>query len=890
MGTVLRRLLSRFRQHTIDRDLAEEIASHKADLQAALEADGHSPQEAARLAAVRFGGARQVRERAGDEWQFAFIASFGRDLRLAARSLRRRPGFAAAAIATLALGIGTSTAIFSVAYGVALRPLPYADPDRLVRIYEVNPSESAGSRTVSDATFHAWRTDAPAIESAARFMSASAWALANAPDAPTFHVMLVSPAFFDVLGVRPILGSGFHSEATSSSDVRDIVLSYGAYRRLFGDRTDIENFEVAFDKAGRNRVLGVMPASFAFDEPVDGWRAESVPLPIPRIIRGWRYGRVVARLKPGVTLEQTAHDVAAVSAALGRQFPKTNEGWTASVEPLRSAVAGSFGRATVFLLAAVAVVLLVACFNVGSLLMARAVSRDRETAVRISLGAGSADLLRLWLAEAVMLGVAGASVGVLLAGLGVSALKSAAPPFVPRLDAIRLDGPAFLMAVGGLVVAIVIFTIVLAGRSSARPSLGRGAAGPTSVGDDPRRMRLRMLLLIAQCSGAAVLVVLAVMLTRSVSKLLATDLGWQPAHVISLTADPPVTSRRPWFQYVQWSDDVLRGLRTTPGVRDAAVSSQVPLSGATNAETVARGRGKPDDDGRRWPATWHRVTDGYFSTMGVRLVEGRGFESRDRFSEKQMTAEAREDRATEGVAIITLSVARSLWPNQSPIGQYVWQPDLENLPRQVIGVVDDITVRNIGEENTLNVFMPWTQASGSPKLLVRAEGDVTVLVPAIRSVLQSVSAGTRVDQIVTLDELVRRTTAQPRFTSKLVALFGASALLLAAVGIYGTQWYLVGIRTREIGVRLALGAPRRLVVSTVLRAGLAPAFVGAAIGLAVAAILGRLFSALFFGLATVDVTSLAIGAACLIGAAIAAAIGPALRAGRVDPMTALRAD
>jgi hypothetical protein len=284
------------------------------------------------------------------------------------------------------------------------------------------------------------------------------------------------------------------------------------------------------------------------------------------------------------------------------------------------------------------------------------------------------------------------------------------------------------------------------------------------------------------------------------------------------------------------------------------------------------------------------VTDSYLEVMGVRLVEGRGFDVRDRFTEAQMTDSAVR-QSSEGVAIITRSVERAIWPGESAIGQYVWQPDVEDLPRQVVGVVDDIDIRAVGEEPTLQVFAPLTQSTtANLHLLVRADGDAETIVSAVRSVLQSVRPGTRVDQIVTLDELVRRTTAQPRFTSRLVALFGAASLLLAAVGIYGTQWYLVGIRTRELGLRLALGAPRRLIVSSVVWAGIAPAMVGGAIGLGLALLLGRAFGALFFGLATADAASLAIGASCLVAAAAAAAIGPALRAARVDPMVALRTE
>ena len=592
-------------------------------------------------------------------------------------------------------------------------------------------------------------------------------------------------------------------------------------------------------------------------------------------------------------MAQATAEIAAVSVRLGHDFPKTNAGWTATAQPLRDVVAGSFGRATGLLLAAVAVVLVVACFNVGGLLMARAVARDRETAIRIALGAGFGHLLRLWFAESTILGISGAALGLLLAYLGVTALKAAAPPGIPRLDSIALDGPALGVALLALLIAVGVCTAVLARRSSTRQSIDRWRSGPAEVGDDKRRRRLRAMLLVAQCAGAATLVVLAAMLTRSFASVLSSNLGWRPQRALSMSVAPPMSSRRPWFQYVQWSDDLIASLEKTSGIRSAAITTRVPLSGSVFTVVLARGRGKSTDDGRRWPAVSHRVTNGYFDVMGMRLIEGRRFDVRDRFTDIQMTAEEAADRASHGVAIVTQSVARALWPGQSAIGQSLWLPDtdVDNIPRTVVGVVDDLQFRAVGEDAALHVFSPWTESSsGLPRLIVRTSGDPAAIVPAVRAVLQSVSAGTRVDQIVTLDDLFSRTTAQPRFTSRIVALFGGVALLLAAVGICGTQWYIVGVRTRELGLRLALGASRGWIVSNVLWSGLTPALAGGVIGLAIAAGLGRVFRSLFFGMATVDVASLVGGAVVLAIAAAAAALGPAVRASRVDPIIALRSE
>ena len=355
------------------------------------------------------------------------------ELRLALRGLARRPGFSASSIATLALGIGASTAIFSVAYGISLRPLPYAAPDRLIRIYEANPANGELEHDVAIGTFHAWREGAASIESAALFQRTSPRFLARDIDAPAVTVLSVSPAFFEVLGVRPLLGDGFRAEASYTRFTADeAVISFAAWHRFFGGARDVIGKSLEFEGAGDNdvvRVVGVMPEGFLFGAPVDLWRpTRLVELPIGSALRLWRYDGVVARLRPEATLDRALAELRAISATLARDYPKSNAGWTASVESLRASVVGEFGRATWMLLASGAVVLLVTCLNVGGLLTARAISRQRETAVRIALGAGSWRLLRLWICEAAVLAVLGGAVGLLLASVPCGLAGSGGQP------------------------------------------------------------------------------------------------------------------------------------------------------------------------------------------------------------------------------------------------------------------------------------------------------------------------------------------------------------------------------------------------------------------------------------------------------------------------------
>jgi putative ABC transport system permease protein len=897
LGSLWRRLVMLFGRDRLARDLDEELGGHYDALREAFEADGHPPGEAARLARLRLGGAVQLRERAHDEWRLGALEGFGHDLRLAARSLRRRPGFATAAIATLALGIGASTAIFSVAYGVSLRPLPYPHPDRLLRLYEANPANRQLEQDVSDGAFQAWREGAASLESAALYSRGYRWTLALGAERERVTTMSVTPAFFDVLGVRLLMGDGFKPERQYTRfTTKEIVLSHEIWQRLFSGRADIVGSTVT--EVGGNdddvyRIVGVAPRGFVHSQPVDIWRVQIIELPVGRALHNLRYDRVVARLKPGVTIDQARMELEAAAARLAAAMPSTNTGWTVTVKSLHASIVGDFARATWLLLAAVAVVLFVACLNVGGLLVARAVARERETAVRAALGAGAGRLLRLWLAEAAVLGVSGAAIGVALAWLAVSALKAAAPPGIPRLEAVALDWPTLAVAALATALAIASFTVAPLSRARRRELAGGLRTGSAGAGDDASRNRTRTAITVAQCAGAALLVMLAALLTRSFIKLNAFDLGWNPSGVLSLSPSPPAPRelRRPWYRYLEWSDRLIARLESTPGIASAAMTTRLPLGTVTYQSTVARGRGrKTSSEDLRWPAITHSVSDGYFALMGIQRTSGRLFDPTDRFNEGQINGTAPVER---GIAVISESAAKTLWPGQSAMGQALWLPDIDTTSwREVVGIVDDIQFRAVGESPALHVFVPRSQHStGGFLLLVKADGpDAASIVPAVRGVVEAIEPGTTIDQLVPLETLVSRATAQPRFTSRTVAAFGALALVLAAVGIYGTLSYLVGARTREIGIRLALGAARRSILATVMWRGLGPAVVGGLIGLAAALALARSFRSLLFEIDPIDLTSLAAGAAALSLVAVAATLGPARRASRVDPVRALRSE
>jgi len=814
----------------------------------------------------------------------AWLDDAARDVRYAVRGLIRRPGFSIAAIATLALGIGAATAIFSVAYGVSLRPLPYPQPDRLVRIYEANLSKGLPAHDVSFGAFQVWRAGVRSIVGIAAVSKPGARTVAHG--GPRLATIRVSPSFFDVIGVRPMIGPGFKTEEQYlQSRADEVILSYRTWQLLFGGRSDVIGQIVTLAGAGDDdpyRVVGVMPRDFSFDESPDIWMPEYLPSATAARWRSERTERVIARLAPGAAIPRLQSELDAACAQMSRETPAVSAGWTAAVRPLHASIVGDFARATWLLLAAVAVVLVTACLNVGGLLAARAIARERETAVRMSLGAGAWALIRLWIVEALLLCSAGASLGVLLAWTGVAALKSAAPPGIPRLDAIAIDRPTLVVALASMLVAAVLFTLA---------PLREARISTSTIGAQPRRP-MRMALTAAQCAGAATLVILAAMLSRSFLKLLAIDLGWQPRRVVAVQAEPrtPRENRRPWFARVEWSDRVLAALESSPGVDRAVLTTQLPLGPSPYQVLVGRGQGKTSTDEGRWSVIEHKITDRYFDLMRIRLVEGRAFARDDRFSEPAMTDQAR--RPDEGVAIVSVKTARTLWPGEPALGKTIWSQICNTKWRRVVGVVNDVQFNAVGEEPALHVFIPWTQDSASARVyvFVKATGSATTAAAAVRDTIRGVAPGAEVDLVAPLESLVERATAQPRFTSRLVAAFGLLALALAAVGIYGTLTFFVSTHVREIGIKIAIGASSRRVLGDILRHALVPAGVGGAMGIGLALAIARAFRALLFGVEPIDAVSLAGGGIVLIAVALAAAAGPARRASAIEPAVALRAE
>jgi len=887
--SVLRKLRAVFHRDRQSLDVQEELSLHLDEIARDLEDQGVPPAEACRQARLRLGGAVALEEASRDAWTLGWIETWLRDLRLAARALRRQPIFSLAAIATFALGIGAATAIFSVAYGVAFRPLPFPAADRLVRIYEANTATNEPTLDVSQGTFQGWREGASSLTYAALYSKGSTQYLAGATPQP-ITTMSVSPRFFDVLGVAPAIGRTFKpDDQYTRFTAREIVLSDAAWERFFGrDPAIVGKFVSIVDNSKPIEIVGVMPRDFAF-ENVDGFQPKPIELPIAKLLRSWHYDRAIARLAPGATLTRLRGELDAVSARLAQEFPATNAGWKATVVPLRDAVIGQFARASWLLIAAVAVVLLVACANVAGLLVARAMGRARETTIRVALGAGFWRIAQLWFSEALVLATAGAAVGVGFAWLLVRTLRAVAPTGLPRVDDITIDLPVLAMTALATIASAIVFALAPLAGLRRRARQGGVRADTDRTGDTPARRRLSTALVAIQCAAALGLVVLAVAFTRSFLNLSAIDLGWRPERILSLDVSPRLVSPdgRPWFLYHLWSDALIARLEATPGIERASVVTDVPFGSFQYVAEVAAGREQRADEAR-WPIQLHSVMPHFADVLGVQIVRGRRFSETDAFSEAEITSPARP----AGVAIVSESLAAKIWPDQDAIGKPLHLPGQDQSPfREVVGVMRDAQFREVGGDPSFDVYVPWKQfTTGRPRLIVKTAADPAAMAATVRAAVLAENPATIIDRVIPVDTLYRRATSQPRVTSQLVAALGALALALAGVGVYGALSTLVHARAREIAVRMALGATPAHTWWHTLKTGLTPVVAGTIAGAAVAMLLVAAVRSLLFGVSAVDAWSLAIAAAATFAVALIACAEPAWRAARTQPLKVLRGD
>jgi putative ABC transport system permease protein len=797
------------------------------------------------------------------------------ELRFAARQLRRRPLYAGIVIFTLALGIGATSAVLSVASPVLFRPLPYPDPDRVVLLSEVD--REGGSSTVGYATFADLRRD---LRSIAHSAATSSWTpvLTGSGEPEQLFGQSVTADFFKVLGVAPAFGRDFRAEEDVRDRNRVVMLSWGLWQRRFGGDPSIVDRTITLSGTSY-AVAGVLPRTFEslLSPTAQVWRPLGYDLGLAWACRTCRHLHAVARMRPEASLEQVQTELNGMVERLTRDFPTEYANSGLRVDRLHDRLKSDVEPALRLMLGAGLFVLLIACANAGNLVLARVTERQGELALRAALGAGHRRVLQLLVAESAVVCLAGAAAGLLLARWGVTGLKALAPPDLPRLDVIALDWRVALAALGATVAVSLVLGVV-PGMTALRRSPAAGSSRSVTLGRSHRRVTAG--LVVAEVAMAFMLLSAAGLLTRSLGRVLAVDPGFDPSRLLTLQ----VTASGPRYQENEpvWrmQEQLIEAVRAIPGVEHAAFASQIPLGGNYDTYGV-RIEDQPLANPEEAPsADRYAVSDGYLETMRIPLLHGRGLTPADR------------DSAVP-VVLVNQTFARLSWPNEDPIGKRLQMEATTTPWRTIVGVVGDVRHVGLDAERTPQFYVPtsqWGWAENTIVLVVRTRTTAAAQIEPVRRAMRTVEPDLAVSDIASAEERIAVSTSDRRLVMRLFEVFGLVALLLAAAGIYGLLSRRVSERQREIGIRAALGATRRRILRLVLRDGGRLTVLGVAIGLAGALLVSRLLEGLLFGIEPNDPATLGLAVAVLTGVAVGACLLPAWRAARVDPVEALRAE
>lgn len=794
------------------------------------------------------------------------------DFRLAWRALRRAPTFAITAILTLAIGIGGSTAIFSVVNAVLWRPLPFHEPGNLVRLWE---SHAATGRTrVGVAPLNAgdWLARSTVLEGIALFDVSAEPVVVEVAQA---RQAAVTPNFFALLGVRAAEGRTFTPVTREGQAAeREVILSHEFWQRAFDADRGIVGRTVSLEGRPGGVVVGVLAPEFSFPPGTEVWTT-AAPRKVDRASRD--YG-AIGRVKESMNAESAKADLHSVSDALAREFPATNAGWSVEVVALQDSVVGPHRLSLLTLLAAIAFVMLVGCANLSNLLLARGMARQGEFAVRAALGASRAQIARLLMTETAIIALIGGAAGWLIAGAALPVLLRLADESIPRLADARLNIPVLVYCAAAAGASALLAGLVPALRLS-RTDL-QAAMRPSSerVTGSHLNARLQRVIVAGELAACLVLVLGALLFTQTFVRLNQRDLGFDPAHVISIDARMPLyRSLDPnrWQRLAADTTDALERLRRTPGVDAASATSDPPLTG--NLLTTELSFPGESREGR---ALYHRVSPGYFRTLGMTLVQGRDFTNADA-SDLALLPDARAGKPRQGAVIVNETTARTYWPSGNALGQFLsTNYDARVVSRrEVVGVVRDIVSEGRREAPPIEVYIPYLEdPSFAMTLLVRTLLPPDQIVPVLRREIQAAASDLSIANVRALDDVVKQSLASPRFGAVLVSAFAAAALLLAAVGVYGVCAFGVSTRAREIGIRLALGATRQDIVVLFLKQAAGPAGLGLAVGVVGALALSRLVAALLFGVAATDPISVATAIFMLVTVALVASYLPVRRA------------
>ena len=882
------RLTALFRGRRLERDLDDEIAFHLSMREQDLQSGGLPARDAREEARHRFGNLTYLKEQTRDMWIFPSLESVMQDIRYALRTLRRSPGFTLVAVFALAVGIGANTAIFSLVDATRVRALPYPDAERLVQLWGNVQRTTVERRGASYPDYQDWRAQAKSFDDIAAFDSQ--WMTLSGGDEPErILTEFVSAPYFPLLGVSPARGRVFQGEEdVVAAPAQVVVLSDGMWKRRFGADPQIIGRSLTLCCAARQyTVIGVMPPGFqGLTDTAELW----VPFalwapPNTMAARGQRGVPAIARLKPGVTLASARTEMDAIARRLEQAYPETNEQRGVEVSPLDVEVFGALEPALLTLMAAVAFVLLIACANVANLLLARSDTRRRELAVRTALGAGRRRLLRQLITESCVLTVLGAAAGLVLARVATAALLAQSPVTFPSFVTPDLSARVALFTI---LISLVcgVFVGLVPALQAQSPDLSDSLKETAKGSGGRQSQRVRSALVVAEVSLAVVLLVGAGLMIRSVRNLAALDPGFDPGNVLTLHASIPRAAAPPAGaaatpappRPVVESRVLLDRLRAIPGVTAAALGNDVPLNGNAGAAFYVAD-GQPPEGAQSAPRAYvHFVTPDFFGTLRIPVLKGRRFSDADAASDPPPV-------------IVSDGVVRRFWPAEDPIGKRVKFGALTSSApwMTIVGVVGDVKYRGLPENPTTDpdFYLPFAERNQQVAIALRTTLPPSSLVAPARAAIRAADSSIPVYSVAPMDDLVSRQTSQSRFTMWLMGVFAACALMLAVVGIYGVMSYLVTQRTREIGIRLALGAERTDILRLVVGNGAKLIAAGIAIGVAAAFALQRLVSTILFGVTAADGSS-ALAVAILAGVALAACYVPALRATRVSPLKALR--
>ncbi|MGH7468048.1 MAG: ABC transporter permease [Longimicrobiales bacterium] len=799
------------------------------------------------------------------------------EIRFALRLLARSPGFAIVVILTLALGMGVNSAIFSVVNAVLLRPLPFAQPERLAVIWESRIAQG-NFMFAAPPTFHDWRTQSRSFSNMGAFSPQEFVIMGS--ESQRVMGALVSHDLLPTLGVQPALGRGFTPAEERASGERVVLISDALWRSRFANSPGVLGQTLALNN-GRFTIVGVLPPSFVFPPAID-LEGHTVPrrtdiwVPFRTDFaggnRGAHFMTVIGRLAPSATLASAETEMRTLASVMGRLYPETNRAWTVRLVPFERVLVGNVRSALWVLLGAVGLVLLIACVNVANLMLTRSAARQREYAIRAALGAARVRLIRQTIIESQLLAVFGGLAGLLLAWGAIRLLARFAPPELPPVDGSWIDARVVLYTMGLATLTGLLFGLAPALRAFST-DIGRLMQQGARAGFDRRHTRLRSTLTVAQIALSLVLLVAAGLLFRSFVTMRSVDTGIITQNVVTMRVLAPATLYPEPHRTAGLFRELETRLRATPGVEAVGFTRDIPLAADFQGTRITAPGFVTDQEADNARTHFTAVTPGYFAGMSIPLVNGRNFDERD---------------ATGGapVVIVNQALARGVFGNTSAVGQQI---QFQGQPTTIIGVVGDVRLEKITDEPRPIVYQPHAQAASyrSLSLVLRGHADAAALALAAQRIVREVDPAVATFDVKPMWQVLSDSVAQPRFSAFVLLVFSALALALAAVGIYGVISYSVTQRTREIGVRIAVGARPRDALALVLREALLLAAVGVGLGVIGAIASARLFSALLYGVLAVHVPTLVSTAAFMIIVAFAASLLPALRASRLQPLEAM---